>query len=74
MRLVRSDQYQSFLANPDPSGSGKAVYVYETVAASASTVTPHENGGSGDNALLLTLVAVGSLVLAGGAIVLWAHS
>jgi hypothetical protein len=74
MRLVRSDQYQSFLANPDPSGPSRAVYDYETVAAPPPTVTPHENGGGGGNALLLTLVAVGVVLVAGGAVVLWAHS
>jgi hypothetical protein len=74
MRLVRSDQYQSFLANPDPNGSGRTAYVYETVAAPAPTVSPHQNGGGGGDALLVTLVVVGTVVLAGGAVVLWAHS
>jgi hypothetical protein len=74
MRLVRSDQYQSFLANPDPNGSGRSVYVYETVAARAPSLSPRESGGDGSDALLVTLVAVGSVVLAGGAVVLWAHS
>ncbi len=73
MRLVRSDQYQSFLANPDPNGTSRSVYVYETVAARAPTVRPTEDEQGGD-ALLIALVAMGSVVLAGGAVVLWAHS
>ena len=74
MRLVRSDQYGFFLENPDPNGRGSTVYVYDTVAAPAASVTPPENGGSGGSALLIALVAVGSVALAGGAVVLWAHS
>ena len=30
MQLVRSDQYQAFLSNPDPQGTSHTVYVYET--------------------------------------------
>jgi hypothetical protein len=74
MRLVRADQYGSFLENPDPNGRGSAVYVYETVAASAPSPNPAEDGGGGTSALLIVLVVVGSLALAGGAVVLWAHS
>jgi hypothetical protein len=75
MRLVRSDQYGSFLANPDPKGRGSAVYVYETVAAAVpASLDESSTGGSGGDALLIALVAVGSVVLAGGAVVLWAHS
>jgi hypothetical protein len=74
MRLVRADQYGSFLENPDPNGRGSAVYTYETVAAPAPTVASSESGGGGTSALLIALVAVGSIALAGGAVVLWAHS
>jgi hypothetical protein len=74
MRLVRSEQYESFLENPDPNGPGRTVYVYETVAAPVPSVTPPESAGGGTSALLIALVAVGSVALAGGAVVLWAHS
>ena len=74
MRLVRSDQYQSFLANPDPNGLGSTVYVYDTVAAAAPLVSKHEAGGGVSSALLIALAIVGSIALAGGAVILWAHS
>ena len=73
MRLVRSDQYRSFLANPDPNGRGSTVYVYETEAAPVASVGTRDRGG-GSSALLVALAAVGSAILAAGAIVVWAHS
>ena len=73
-RLVRADQYGSFLENPDPNGPGRAVYVYETVAAPAPSVAPPEDDGGGTSTVLIALVAFGSVALAGGAVVLWAHS
>jgi hypothetical protein len=73
MRLVRSDQYESFLANPDPAGANAATYVFRTLAVAM----PHvgKAGGSGGSSpLLVVLVAAGSVALAAGAVVLWAHS
>jgi hypothetical protein len=76
MRLVRADQYQSFLSDPDADGRSRSVYEYETVAASAvPRVAPapsHDNGGT--SALLVVAIALGSLALAGGGLVVWAHS
>jgi hypothetical protein len=75
MRLVRADQYQTFIADPDADGRSRAVYEYETVAAKASPqpFVP-DGGGGGSNALLIALVIAGSVVAAGGGLVLWAHS
>jgi hypothetical protein len=76
MQLVRADQYQSFLANPDPQGRNRTVYVYETTAAPA----PRASSGSSDSssegasALLIALAIAGSLLGAGAAVVAWAHS
>jgi hypothetical protein len=76
MQLVRADQYQSFLANPDPQGRNRTVYVYETTAAPA----PRASSGSSDSssggasALLVALVIAGSVLGAGAAVVAWAHS
>jgi hypothetical protein len=76
MQLVRADQYQSFLANPDPQGRNRTAYVYETTAAPA----PRASSGSSDsssggvNALLIALVIAGSVLGAGAAVVAWAHS
>jgi hypothetical protein len=75
MRLVRSDQYQSFLSDPDADGHSRSVYEYETVAAAAPVhVTQSPGRGGGTSALLVVLIALGSAALAGGGLVLWAHS
>jgi hypothetical protein len=74
MELVRSDQFQGFLANPDPLGRDRTVYVYTTAAAS-QRAAGSSSGGSGGNGALMALFAVGGAVLAAGAaLVAWAHS
>lgn len=74
MELVRADQFQGFLANPDPLGSDRTVYVYATDAA-ATRATERSSGDSGGNGVLMALLAVGGAVLAAGAAaVAWAHS
>ena len=75
MRLVRADQYQTFIADPDADGRSRAVYEYTTVAARA-TQRPVAQGrsGGGSDALLIALLIAGSVVAAGGGLVLWAHS
>jgi hypothetical protein len=73
MELVRSDQYQSFLANPDQLGPNSTVYVYDTATVHrAAPVAVSSSGGS--SVLLVLLVAAGSVVAAGAAAVAWAHS
>jgi hypothetical protein len=73
MELVRSDQFQGFLSNPDQLGSDRTVYVYATTAAPKAVATPvGSSSGGGPLALLL---AVGGAVLAAAvALVTWAHS
>ena len=74
MELVRADQFQSFLGNPDQLGSDRTVYVYATSAA-AARATAGSSGGSGGNGPLMALLAVGgTLLAAGAALVAWAHS
>ena len=74
-RLVRTDQYQTFLADPDADGHSRAVYEYKTVAAHGPQhiAAPARDGG-GSNALVIALVILGSLAVAGGGLVVWAHS
>lgn len=73
LELVRSDQYQGFLSNPDQLGRNSTVYVYET--ASARRAAPVAASSSGGSDLLLVVLAVGgAVVLAGAAVVAWAHS
>jgi hypothetical protein len=76
LQLVRADQYQSFLADPDSDGRARSVYEYETVAVKphrvAAASAPQDDGGS--DALLIVLVVIGSVAVAGGGLVAWAHS
>ena len=74
MQLVRSDQYQAFLSNPDPRGKSRTVYVYETAAAPPPKAAAAPEPGSSGNALVLALVLAGSVLGVGAAVVLWAHS
>jgi hypothetical protein len=74
MALVRADQYQSFLSNPDQLGRNRTVYVYATAAAAAERASG-SSGSSSRGGLLVALLAVGgSLLAAGAALVAWAHS
>ena len=75
LRLVRADQFETFLADPDSDGRSRAGYDYELVSEPSrpSVVVPEKDGG-GNDALLVALVVVGSLVVVGGGLVAWAHS
>ena len=57
-------------------GRTRAVYEFRTVAARAPSAAPagDRSGGGGGNALLVGLGVVGAVALAGGGLVLWAHS
>jgi hypothetical protein len=72
LSLARAIDYQAFLINPDPRGTSKAVYVYETASKSTSAAAPRpvDSGGNG-----WTTVGVAALLLIGasGLVVLWAH-
>jgi hypothetical protein len=73
-RLVRADQFQTFLADPDSDGRSRAVYEYTVAAAAPKHVVVPARSGGGSDALLIVLVVLGSLVVAGGGLVAWAHS
>jgi hypothetical protein len=76
LQLVRSDQFQSFLADPDADGRARSVYEYETVAVKhrVAAAPASQDDGSGSDALLVALALIGSVVVAGGGLVAWAHS
>lgn len=76
MRLVRADQYQSFLSNPDADGRSRSVYVYRSAAApkASASVPASAPEESGAGPLVLLLAIGGSIVAAGFAVVAWAHS
>ena len=76
LQIVRSDQFQTFLGDPDADGRARSVYEYETVAVKphrvAAASAPQDDSGS--DALLVALAVIGSVVVAGGGLVVWAHS
>jgi hypothetical protein len=74
MQLVRSDQYQAFLSNPDPQGTNRTVYVYESTATPRpkAVATPEQDSSRGG--LVLVFAIAGSVLCAGAVLVLWAHS
>ncbi len=74
MDLVRSDQYQSFLSNPDPQGRNRTVYVYESAASARAAPSSRSASSGGGGALMLLLAVGGSVLAAGAAVVAWAHS
>jgi hypothetical protein len=77
MRLVRADQYQSFLANPDADGRSRSVYAYETAKVPRPQVAAALSGDedSGSSGPLVILLAIGGAIVAAGVgLVAWAHS
>lgn len=74
MELVRSDQYEGFLANPDPLGLNTTSYVYETAAVHHAVPTEATSSGGGSDTLVLLLAIGGAIVAAGAGLVAWAHS
>ena len=74
MELVRSDQFQGFLSNPDQLGLDRTVYVYATAAAVPRAATGSSGGKTGNGVLMALLAVGGSVLAAGAALVAWAHS
>jgi hypothetical protein len=74
MELVRSDQYQGFLANPDPLGRNRTSYVYETAAVRRGAPAVTRSSVGGTSTLVFLLAIVGAVVAAGAGVVAWAHS
>jgi hypothetical protein len=74
MQLVRADQYQAFLSNPDRRGRNRTVYVYRSTAAARRASAARDAGSGHADGLVLALAIAGSLLGAGAALVLWAHS
>ncbi len=76
MRLVRTDQYQAFLSNPDADGRSRSVYAYETAKAPRSQAAPAPSSDEDDGGgpLVLLLAIGGAVIAAGAGLVAWAHS
>ena len=73
LTVARELQFQTFLANPNPTGRSSAVYVYETakrIAAPKPVATTSESDSSWPAFLAAALAVVG----AGTLVVLWANS
>jgi hypothetical protein len=76
MRLVRADQYQSFLANPDADGRSRSVYAYETAKEPRRRAAPAPASSDDDDGspLVLLLAIAGAVLGAAAGLVAWAHS
>jgi hypothetical protein len=73
LTLARMRQYQTFLGNPDPSGSSETTYTYRS--ASRPTPPPIAAVAAPKRDWMTTIaVAAGLLVAAAGASVLWSRS
>lgn len=72
LRYARTQQYHTFLANPDPRGPSSATYVYDTAAAQRSA--PQSEQRSSDDPAVPAAILLGGVALIGVAlVVLWAH-
>lgn len=72
LAIARALDYETFLVNPDPHGSSRAVYVYETAAKAAPVTQPPQRH---DRSGWTTLATAAILILgAGGLVVLWSHN
>jgi uncharacterized protein involved in exopolysaccharide biosynthesis len=70
LRAARAQQYQTFLANPGPPGAAdSASYVF----ASAADPSPPPAPVSSSDTLAVALAVLGGVLLAGAAVVAWAH-
>ena len=74
MELVRADQFEAFLSNPDTLGRNRTVYVYETSAVARGGAGGSSGESDGDDALMLLLAVGGSVLAAFAGLVAWAHS
>ena len=74
MQLVRADQFDRFLENPDTQGPSRALYVYASSAVRPPRASAASGSGSGSDALVIALAIAGSVVVAGAAVVFWANS
>jgi hypothetical protein len=74
MELVRSDQYQGFLANPDSLGLNSTSYVYETASARRAAPVATSSSGGSSGTLVVLLAIGGAIVAAAVGLVAWAHS
>jgi hypothetical protein len=74
LTVARALQYQTFLANPNPTGRSKAVYVYETAKRVAASQPITRSGDSGSSEWPTFLAVALGVLGAGALVVVWAHS
>jgi hypothetical protein len=72
LAIARTMDYETFLVNPDPRGTSRASYVYES-ARRPTAAAPLQPGDSGDKGWTTALITVLAIAGAGGLVVLWAH-
>ena len=72
LSLARVHQFDEFLASPLPEGPTQTVYRYRTVAPATAPATP-ASGNGGHRTVVVLLLVAGTVVVASGLVVLWAH-
>jgi hypothetical protein len=71
--LARARQYDEFLANPDPSGTSRTTYRYDTRARPAAVApAPTRHGSTGWTRTLAVAIGIAAAFVA--AVVIWARS
>jgi hypothetical protein len=73
LAIARGQQYERFLASPDPTGPASATFVYRTAPAPAAVVHTSRAGGGGLSPWVLVVLVVLGVAGLSGLVVVWAH-
>ena len=72
--VARARQYDTYLGNPDPSGSNETIYLYRSAARPVQVATPVRSSRSHDDLVRTLLAAAGLLAALAVGVVAWSRS
>jgi hypothetical protein len=72
--VARARQYDTYLGNPDPSGSNQTTYLYRSAVRPARVAIPAPAGGSHDRVVGTLLAVAGLLAAVAVGVVAWSRS
>ena len=72
--VARARQYDTYLGNPDPSGSNETTYLYRSAVRPVGVATPPSAAGSHDDLVRTLLAALGLLAALAVGVVAWSRS